>query len=886
MAKAFFNSFLRENSTFTWQGDQLIDIPLSANKGLLVGISWRSYLGRHRYTGSFFLVENGRQQGISFLTAATELLLSLATKNSLKVESVDHFILRLKDSLANVEKAKEFWSRQSDFEEALYDFLKMESSLIYGHSFHPTPKSKGGMTELEKEQYCPEFGHGMALCWYRCKKSILRQEKATLAEQHGSHQLALWDLPASTQTLAVDEAFVPLHPYQEKELLSGTIFSELVADGLAAKVGPGKHLWYATSSVRTLFSPGSPYQLKFSLGIKLTNSERYLSVAEASRGLMFYDLLHHDTLNEFHERHPSFEVVHEPSYFGIKGPNGRVIPAGLVSFRENILGTKSQGTLATLTQFIDASGHSPLGFIVRNLAEKRGMSLRAATKDIYHGLLDHYLFPLLDLAVNYGICGSAHAQNIVVEFDNHYPVKCYFRDCQGTWIDPVTHKKMIPHISLLASDGCLVIGEDESAVLFTYYCVINATFNLVTALGALSDVSEKELLRDLRSRLAVFFYKNSHKLGDYLLNEKTWLYKGNFNCTLKNLDEVSQTDPLAIYGPLANPLYQNSPENLVIKVAPPLLASPFEVSFSHGRCDVYFDSVRILCFTWNDIKELFIKLEYVSKDSPDASLGAVAGLFLVFGKIRSLTSCKLCDGMVDLLNRLKIGLSNHLPIVSRVDIESYRPLYMYGGSDQQAASTSSDFPRKDLPSGVVYRRYQPLSNTTLSIETFSINKHLDLFYDWHQKKRIADIWELNKPKAALKSYIKALHVAPYVHPVILNYDGVPAGYFEIYWCREDRLAPYYDVDLYDRGMHLLIGDDRYLGFENTFTAWVALQHFIFLDESKTESVMLEPRADNQRLLKYLAVLDNVTVEKEFDFPHKRAKLVRCRREGFFKGAYL
>ena len=39
---AFFNSFLRENSTFTWQGDQLIGIPLAANKGLLVGMSWRS----------------------------------------------------------------------------------------------------------------------------------------------------------------------------------------------------------------------------------------------------------------------------------------------------------------------------------------------------------------------------------------------------------------------------------------------------------------------------------------------------------------------------------------------------------------------------------------------------------------------------------------------------------------------------------------------------------------------------------------------------------------------------------------------------------------------------------------------------------------------------
>ncbi|SQC94051.1 N(6)-hydroxylysine O-acetyltransferase [Cedecea neteri] len=59
-----------------------------------------------------------------------------------------------------------------------------------------------------------------------------------------------------------------------------------------------------------------------------------------------------------------------------------------------------------------------------------------------------------------------------------------------------------------------------------------------------------------------------------------------------------------------------------------------------------------------------------------------------------------------------------------------------------------------------------------------------------------------------------------------------------------------------------------------------LTHYLLLDEPRTQHTVLEPRADNQRLFKHLDAAGYVTI-KEFDFPHKRSRLVMANRHNFF-----
>lgn len=194
--------------------------------------------------------------------------------------------------------------------------------------------------------------------------------------------------------------------------------------------------------------------------------------------------------------------------------------------------------------------------------------------------------------------------------------------------------------------------------------------------------------------------------------------------------------------------------------------------------------------------------------------------------------------------------------------------------------------RDTLVPGTFYRRYVAKIQKTLSLRTVDVDKDLDLFHDWHNQPRVYDLWELNKPKEELRAYLQKALADAHSIPMILEADGQPVGYFEFYWGAEDRLAPYYDPEPYDRGLHLLIGEPSFLGLDNTQAALSSVTHFLFLEDARTQRLVAEPRSDNQRILKYVQIVPGWRFVKEFDFPHKRAALLMASRDVFFNGVVL
>ena len=189
--------------------------------------------------------------------------------------------------------------------------------------------------------------------------------------------------------------------------------------------------------------------------------------------------------------------------------------------------------------------------------------------------------------------------------------------------------------------------------------------------------------------------------------------------------------------------------------------------------------------------------------------------------------------------------------------------------------------RPDIQKGTLYSRYVPTIEKTISFRMIDAQSDLDTFHDWHNQPRVANFWELAQPKAELQQYIEKSLRDPHTLPMIAEADGVPVGYFEMYWTREDRLAPYYESESFDRGFHFLIGNREFLGFKNTDAMLKALAHFLFIDEIRTRKLMAEPRSDNAKVLKYIETLTAWKKLYEFDFPHKRAALLECKREAFF-----
>lgn len=185
----------------------------------------------------------------------------------------------------------------------------------------------------------------------------------------------------------------------------------------------------------------------------------------------------------------------------------------------------------------------------------------------------------------------------------------------------------------------------------------------------------------------------------------------------------------------------------------------------------------------------------------------------------------------------------------------------------------------------LYSRYVSAVEAHVSFRVIR-EDDLDTFHQWHNQPRVSNFWELAQSKEELKAYIEKGLNDPHQMPVIAEIGGEAAGYFEIYWTREDRLGPYYESDAFDRGFHLLVGNTKFLGFKNTDALLKSASHFIFIDDPRTRRIMGEPRHDNQKLLKYLLHFKSWRKIKEFDFPHKRAALLECNRELFFQGHYL
>lgn len=159
---------------------------------------------------------------------------------------------------------------------------------------------------------------------------------------------------------------------------------------------------------------------------------------------------------------------------------------------------------------------------------------------------------------------------------------------------------------------------------------------------------------------------------------------------------------------------------------------------------------------------------------------------------------------------------------------------------------------------------------------------LQLLNKWMNEDRVAKFWGCSGPLSTQEAFLRGNLQSQHSFPVIGLWDGKPFGYMEIYWVKEDglgRLLGYEGVGEFTRGIHVLVGEQEFRG-KRRLNCWTtALVHWAFTEDMRTDSVVLEPRVDNERFISHLLNM-GFSKEKEVDFPHKRSAFVRLRRETF------
>ncbi|OTA08582.1 hypothetical protein A9Z42_0002810 [Trichoderma parareesei] len=231
---------------------------------------------------------------------------------------------------------------------------------------------------------------------------------------------------------------------------------------------------------------------------------------------------------------------------------------------------------------------------------------------------------------------------------------------------------------------------------------------------------------------------------------------------------------------------------------------------------------------------------------------------------------------------------------------SHLPTYFPPLTLQYTATDGVRHPVRSKPprmGEIFYSRFIPSVNQYLSFRVASTSTHpvpylgpvggrapehthlaqltdAQLLQTWMSKPRVSEFWGEYKP-GFLEGVLRQRHS----FPAIALWNGIPFGYVEIYWVKEDILGRHLanGAGDFDRGLHVFVGEEWARG---RVPVWLtSLVQWCFLNDNRTMSVCLEPRVDNKRMLRHLDEA-GFGKERQISFPHKQAWLVRLWREAW------
>lgn len=209
-----------------------------------------------------------------------------------------------------------------------------------------------------------------------------------------------------------------------------------------------------------------------------------------------------------------------------------------------------------------------------------------------------------------------------------------------------------------------------------------------------------------------------------------------------------------------------------------------------------------------------------------------------------------------------------------------------------SAPAYGSFPRRDVydgrvshplrapkPVGTVYARFIPWLGGVLSLDVATLNDLPDV-HRWMNSPRVDKFWHEAGDEDKHRRYLNGMFADAHIMPLIGRFDGRAFSYFEVYWAKEDIVGTFCDAGDYDRGCHVIVGDEACRG-RDWFTAWLpSLLHYMFLDDPRTECIVQEPSITHERQLRNLQK-SGFSHIKSVDLPTKRAAIMTISRQRFF-----
>ncbi len=543
---------------------------------LLVGVRYLSATQRHRFRLPAQIAVDGDEPIVAPLALIADLIVRSLRGTARRPAPEPAALLARID--ASVDAVATFLAVRENEIDALWSaqplrFGDSEQALLLGHMLHPTPKSRSEMSDAELRAYSPETAARFQLHWLAVDAGLVEHDSATgtpaplLAERLLRDDPAV-DLAGLETALAGlgDRVLIPAHPWELRHLREhDEVVAALLADGAMVDLGPLGTPVAPTTSLRTVCHADWPWQLKFSLHVRVTNSQRVTLPKELRRAVEAARLLQTPVGERAAATAPDFVMLQDPAYLAVRH-GGELIDGLSVLLRENRwLGDAASAdvsALTTLCQDHPYGEHSRLGAIVGAIAAREDRSENDVARQWFARFCDVVLVSLLRLFLDLGLCMEPHQQNVLLELEDGWPARAVYRDSQGYFHREAAHADMTAIVPGIGEASESIFPEALADERLVYYPFVNTALGVVNALGVAGVAGEHVLLGDLRALLERERARARANAGGYpatlldrLLDDLMWPCKANLRTRVHDMDELTgDIATQSVYVRIANPL--------------------------------------------------------------------------------------------------------------------------------------------------------------------------------------------------------------------------------------------------------------------------------------------------------------------------------------------
>jgi siderophore synthetase component len=586
--ETLLNCYMREGGD--WRAVPAADVPELVRPGdthlavlpfaglrstLLVGVRHLSATHRHRFRMPVTMIVAGEKPFAVTLDTVAEMLVgALSAGAAGDAPDATPALRRVRASVENVTAFLDARAAQIDalWSAAPLSFIASEQALLLGHMTHPTPKSRTEMSAAAVAAYSPEHAAQFQLHWLAIDAAIVEHDSATgtpapelaarlLLDDPGVDRAAL---DAALAGLG-ERALVPAHPWELAHLrATSQVVAALLENGAIVDLGPLGSPVTPTTSLRTVYSAAWPWQLKFSLHVRVTNSQRVTLPKELRRAVEAARLLQTELGARAEQLAPGLVMLQDPAYLAVRH-GGQIIDGLSVLLRDNRWpagAATDASALTTLCQDHPYGGRSRLGAIVAALAQRGERGEDEVAREWFARYCDVVIAPLLALYLDVGLCMEPHQQNVVLELEEGWPARAVYRDSQGYFHRAAAHDDITAIMPGVGEASESIFAEALADERLVYYPFLNNALGVVNALGVAGCIDERELLNDLRALLERLRERGGRypaTLLDRLLDAPTWPCKANLLTRMNDLDELAgDFASQSVYVTIPNPLREQS----------------------------------------------------------------------------------------------------------------------------------------------------------------------------------------------------------------------------------------------------------------------------------------------------------------------------------------